>query len=82
MSRFDKENFIRIISLLNVQEEKDEDIFISVGILEFMYDDDAGYIDEYFHLPHHYRVPEKVTVSQTLSAEKDLIEELWNKIQN
>ena len=32
-------------------EQKDENIWVPIGILEWMYQDDIGYIDEYFHTP-------------------------------
>ena len=32
-------------------EQKDENIWVPIGILEWMYQDVIGYIDEYFHTP-------------------------------
>jgi hypothetical protein len=45
-------------------EDDNQNIWVPIGILETMYDDDAGFIDEYFH-----------TNSINRSREK-----LWNKL--
>lgn len=51
MAKFDKENFRRIILQIEEFEYHKWPIWLSVGILEYMYDDDIGYIDQYFHTP-------------------------------
>lgn len=51
MSRFSKSNFIRIIREIEEMERNGENIWVPVGILEYMYDDNIGYIDQYFHTP-------------------------------
>lgn len=48
MSRFNKEQFYQVISNIQDAKKKDENIGLSLGILEFMYNDDAGYLDEFF----------------------------------
>lgn len=48
MSRFNKEQFYQVISNIQDAKKKDENIGLPLGILEFMYDDDAGYLDEFF----------------------------------
>lgn len=55
MSRFNKQNFGQIIKNIEKQELNNEDIWISIGILEKMYDDDVGYIDQYFHTQYNSR---------------------------
>lgn len=65
MSRFTKQNFNRILREIEFAEAADENIWIAVGILEVMYDDDCGYIDEYFH-------------SSNIKRDKN---ELWEKLQ-
>ena len=49
MSKFDKENFKRIIEEIEEMDAADENIWVPIGILEYMYDDDLGIIDNYFH---------------------------------
>lgn len=49
MSKFNKENFQKIIYYIESMEIKKENIWIPIGILEVMYDDHIGYIDNYFH---------------------------------
>lgn len=51
MSRFSKSNFVRIIKEIEKMERNDENIWVPVGILEYMYDDDLGLIDRYFLTP-------------------------------
>lgn len=65
MSRFTKNNFNRVINEIENAEAADENIWIAIGILEVMYDDDCGYIDQYFHSP---------------KAKRDK-EDLWAKLQ-
>ena len=68
MSRFKESQFKQIIQTLNDQEFEGENIWISVGILEYMYDDDCGYLDNYFH----------TELSQRIGR----TDELWNNLQN
>ena len=49
MSKFTKNNFCKIIQEIESMKEQDENIWVPVGILEVMYDDDKGYIDSYFY---------------------------------
>ena len=61
---FNKENFYQILNHIESMEADNQNIWVPIGILETMYDDDAGFIDEYFH-----------TDSINRSREK-----LWNKL--
>ena len=65
MSRFNKEQFNQVIFNMRQAQKNGENIGLPLGILEYMFDDDAGYIDEFF--------------SQNQSPIK--LEELWNKLQ-
>ena len=49
MNKFSKSNFRLIIKEIEEMEEKDENIWVPIGILEYMYEDAYGYLDEYFH---------------------------------
>lgn len=49
MSRFSRNNFIRIIREIEYMESKGENIWVPIGILEYMYQDDNMEIDKYFH---------------------------------
>lgn len=49
MAKFDKFNFKKMIIYIESMEKRNENIWIPIGILEVMYDDDIGYIDKYFH---------------------------------
>ena len=55
MSRFCKKNFERIIAEIEKSERKGDNYWLPIGILEIMYDDDCGYIDEYFEKQPQYR---------------------------
>lgn len=55
MSRFNEENFRQILAATEEYEYQGNTPWIVVGILEKMYDDDAGYIDQYFSLPYGLR---------------------------
>lgn len=55
MSRFDKTNFKRIVSLMEQEENQGKNIDLALGIFEYMYDDDCGYLDQYFHSPAESR---------------------------
>lgn len=50
MAKFSKNNFRLIIEEIEDSESYGENIWIAVGILEIMYDDYAGILDQYFHL--------------------------------
>ena len=49
MAKFSKNNFKLIIREIEDMEAADQNIWIPIGILEIMYDDYYGLIDEYFH---------------------------------
>lgn len=66
MARFHKYQFETVIENLEKAECQGENIWLAVGILEYMYDDDWGYIDTYFH-------------SKPNSRNRSL---LWDKLQN
>ena len=42
MSKFHKTNFKKIISEIEKMELEDQNIWVPIGILEYMYDDDYG----------------------------------------
>ena len=65
MSRFCKKNFEKIITEIERAEECGDNHWLSIGILEIMYDDHCGYIDEYFEKDPQYRDVNK----------------LWSKLQ-
>ena len=48
MSKFNEENFYQVISAVETMDTL-HDQGVAVGILEYMYDDDIGLIDEYFY---------------------------------
>lgn len=48
MSRFTKSNFFLIIREIEEMESRNENIWVPIGILEYMYDDDLGLINKYF----------------------------------
>lgn len=60
MSRFNEKNFYQVISLIESMEMRKQNIWIPVGILEVMYDDDIGYIDNYFQTSKFDRNKEKL----------------------
>lgn len=49
MAQFDKNNFKHIVNEIEQMEAMGENIWVPVGILEYMYDDNIGLIDKYFH---------------------------------
>lgn len=49
MSKFSKKNFKLILQEIEKMQAADENINIPIGILECMYDDYQGYIDNYFY---------------------------------
>ena len=65
MSRFNRKNFEKIITEIETAEKLGDNFWLSVGILEFMFDDDCGYIDEYF---------------ETKEEDRD-VNALWSKLQ-
>jgi hypothetical protein len=54
-NRFSRNNFIRIIREIEYMESKGENIWVPIGILEYMYQDDDMEIDSYFHCPKDKR---------------------------
>ena len=57
VSRFSKSNFICVIKQIEEMEQREENIWVPIGILEYMYDDDVGLIDYYFNQPYEKRDP-------------------------
>lgn len=55
MSRFTKSNFFLIIREIEEMENRNENIWVPIGILEYMYDDDFGLINKYFLTPSESR---------------------------
>lgn len=53
--RFNRNNFARIIREIEYMEDKGENIWVPIGILEYMYEDDHMEIDKYFHCPKDKR---------------------------
>ena len=49
MSKFGKANLNNILNEIEIMEINDENIWVPIGILEMMYDDDKGAFDYYFH---------------------------------
>lgn len=75
MSRFTKSNFEKIIKELELVEEEQGNIWLPIGILEIMYDDDYGYIDDYFHThPRNLRDIDKLWIN--LQSHIKLIEKI------
>ena len=52
MSKFRKANLNLILDEIEIMEINNENIWVPIGILEMMYDDDKGAFDCYFHT--HY----------------------------
>ena len=50
MAKFSKNNFKLIVREIEKMQAANENIDIPIGILEAMYDDYWGYIDDFFHL--------------------------------
>lgn len=48
-NKFAMDNFKLIIKEIEKMEAADQNIWVPIGILERMYEDDFGLIDEYFH---------------------------------
>ena len=49
MAKFSKNNFKLIIREIEKMQAADENIDVPIGILEIMYEDYWGYIDNFFH---------------------------------
>ena len=49
MAKFSKNNFKLIIREIEKMQAADENIDVPIGILEVMYEDYWGYIDNFFH---------------------------------
>ena len=49
LAKFSKNNFKLIIHEIEDMEAADQNIWVPIGILEYMFDDYMGYIDNYFH---------------------------------
>ena len=49
MAKFSKNNFVMVIREIETMEAADQNIWVPIGILEYMFDDYIGYIDNYFH---------------------------------
>ena len=49
MAKFSKNNFYMIIHEIEDMETADQNIWVPIGILEIMYEDYTGIIDNYFH---------------------------------
>ncbi len=60
MAKFNKTNFKRIIYNIESMEMHHENIWVPIGVLEMMYEDDIGYIDRYFHTDRFDRDKEKL----------------------
>ena len=48
MAKFSKNNFKLIMREIEKMAAADQNIDVPIGILEVMYDDNAGWIDDYF----------------------------------
>ena len=72
MSRFNEKNFYNIIDKIETMEVHNENIWVPVGILEVMYDDNYGYIDNFFHKEFFDR--NVVNLWWNLQAQLDKIE--------
>lgn len=49
MAKFSKNNLFLVIKEIEGMEDAKENIWVPIGILEIMYDDYSGIIDNYFH---------------------------------
>lgn len=49
MSKFSKNNFYMVIHEIEEMEKQNQNIWVPIGILEIMYDDDKGWLDFWFH---------------------------------
>ena len=49
MAKFSKNNFHMIINEIQEMEKENQNIWVPIGCLEVMYEDDYGWIDYYFH---------------------------------
>lgn len=57
---FNGRNFYKIIHEIELMEDKHQNIWVPIGILEYMYEDDIGYTDQYFHTDKIERDKEKL----------------------
>ncbi len=64
MSKFSKNNFYMVIHEIEEMEKQYQNIWVPIGILEIMYNDDKGWLDFWFHKEPSLRN----------------IEWLWNKL--
>ena len=69
MAQFNKANFISVINEIENMEQNDENIWVPIGVLEYMYNDHIGYIDRYFLNKDKRNVDE-------------LWDNLWNNIEH
>lgn len=60
MGKFSKNNFKVIIHEIEEMEAADQNIWVPIGILEYMFDDYTGYIDNYFHQNKDQRDTDKL----------------------
>lgn len=49
MSKFSKNNFYMVIHEIEEMEKQNQNIWVPIGILEIMYDDNKGWLDFWFH---------------------------------
>ena len=49
MAKFSKNNFYMVIHEIEAMEANNQNIWVPIGILEIMYEDDKGWIDFWFH---------------------------------
>lgn len=49
MAKFSKNNFKMIIHEIEDMEAADQNIWVPIGILEYMFEDHIGHIDRYFN---------------------------------
>ena len=66
MAKFSKKNFYMIMDKIQEMEAEDQNIWIPIGILEILYEDNSGWIDYFFHSDPQDRN----------------IEWLWNKLNS
>ena len=49
MSKFSKNNFYMVIHEIEEMEKQNQNIWVPIGILEIMYEDNKGWLDFWFH---------------------------------
>lgn len=62
--KISRANFFYILNEIEVMEVNEENIWLPIGLLELLVEDNIGFIDHYFHSPQKFRDRE----------------ELWNNI--